>query len=272
MEYTEPSSGQGVIAGPTVGPDGNIYVISDLGGLGAFALSPAGQLLWSNSGNPTFTERGQIGAEIVFGPGRLFAAFDEYCVASSTMFGLSLGGAQQWARAIAGSDDHAHATAAPTCDRLGRKPLPDRDGRRERVEPPPGPAEHWGRALGLLAVAVERHVGAECRAGRLYLPVAKPQLPRFGDTGRAAALDVLRRLDHRPSAVTPDGSIVVAGSRPNFGEPGSVRGWNAATGSLAWQVDLPNENGGYQIAYTRPRFSADSQTAYFGTAILGGRG
>ena len=39
--YTEPSVGQGVIAGPTVGPDGNIYVISDYGGLGAFALSPA---------------------------------------------------------------------------------------------------------------------------------------------------------------------------------------------------------------------------------------
>ena len=75
-------------------------------------------------------------------------------------------------------------------------------------------------------------------------------------------------IDH--PAVSPDGTVVVAGSRPNFGQPGSVRGWNAATGTLAWQIDLPNENGGYQIAYTRPRFSADSQTAYFGTAILGG--
>jgi outer membrane protein assembly factor BamB len=103
--FTEPSSGQGVIAGPTVGPDGNIYVISDLGGLGAFALSPAGQLLWSNPGNPTFAENGQLGVEIVFGSGRLYAAFDERSVALSTMFGLSLGGAQQWARAIAGGDD-----------------------------------------------------------------------------------------------------------------------------------------------------------------------
>ena len=72
--------------------------------------------------------------------------------------------------------------------------------------------------------------------------------------------------------MSPDGSIVVAGDRPNFGEPGSVRGWNASTGALSWQVDLPNENGGYQIAYTQPRFSADSRTAYFGTAILGGGG
>jgi hypothetical protein len=35
-------------------------------------------------------------------------------------------------------------------------------------------------------------------------------------------------------------------------------------------MNLPNENGGYQIAYTQPRFSADSRTAYFGTAILAG--
>ena len=69
--FTEPSSGQGVIAGPTVGPDGNIYVISDFGGLGAFALSPTGQLVWSNPGNPTFAENGQLGVEIVFGSGRL---------------------------------------------------------------------------------------------------------------------------------------------------------------------------------------------------------
>jgi outer membrane protein assembly factor BamB len=103
--FTEPSSGQGVIAGPTVGPDGNIYVVSDTPGLGAFALSPAGQLLWSNSGNPTFAEHGQLGVEVVFGSGRLFAAFDEVSVALSTMYGLSLGGVQQWARPLGGSDN-----------------------------------------------------------------------------------------------------------------------------------------------------------------------
>jgi hypothetical protein len=49
-----------------------------------------------------------------------------------------------------------------------------------------------------------------------------------------------------------------------------VRAWNAATGSVAWEVNLPNENGGYQVLETQPQFSADSQTAYFGTAILAG--
>jgi hypothetical protein len=75
-------------------------------------------------------------------------------------------------------------------------------------------------------------------------------------------------VDH--PAVSPDGSVVVAGVRPNFGEPGLVRAWDAATGAVLWEVALPNENGGYQVLYTRPRFSADSRTAYFGTAVLAG--
>ena len=54
--FTEPAGGQGVIVGPTVGPDGNIYAVTDIGGIGALALSPKGRLLWSNTGNPIFSE------------------------------------------------------------------------------------------------------------------------------------------------------------------------------------------------------------------------
>ncbi|MDX6477134.1 MAG: cytochrome c, partial [Gaiellaceae bacterium] len=68
--------------------------------------------------------------------------------------------------------------------------------------------------------------------------------------------------------VSPQGTIVVAGSRPNFGVAGTVRGWNSSNGSLLWQVNLPDENGGFQVVETRPRFARDGQTAYVGTAIL----
>ena len=115
--YTEPSVGQGVIAGPTVGPDGNIYAISDYGGLGAFALSPEGQLLWSNLGNPTFAENAQLGVEIVFGSGRLYAAFDERAVGPSTMFGLSLG-----RHAAVGERRSAAATTHSCSSSVSRRP------------------------------------------------------------------------------------------------------------------------------------------------------
>ena len=69
-------------------------------------------------------------------------------------------------------------------------------------------------------------------------------------------------------AVSPDGGVVVAGDRPEFGVPGNLRGWDAQTGALAWQAELPLQGDAYQIVYTRPGFSPDSSTAYVGTATF----
>jgi hypothetical protein len=268
--YTEPSSGQGVIAGPTVGPDGNIYVISDYGGLGAFALSPAGQLLWSNPGNPTFSEYGQLGAEIVFGSGRLYAAFDEFGVASSTMFGLSLGGTQLWARALGGSDDmFMQRQRQPAVGEDGSLYLSAMGGANgwglRRVDPSNGNVL-WNYSPWPSNGMSPPSVGPD---GSVYFSRSLAYLESVSANGQSRWTFSDGSIVDQP-AVSPDGSIVVAGNRPNFGEPGSARGWNASTGALAWQVDLPNEDGGYQVVYTQPRFSADSGTAYFGTAILAG--
>ena len=261
-----------MIAGPTVGPDGNIYVISDLGGLGAFALSPAGQLLWSNPGNPTFAENGQLGAEIVFGSGRLYAAFDERSVALSTMFGLSLGGAQQWARAIGGSDDpFMQQQRQPATGSDGSLYLTGMGGANgwglKRVDPGSGNVL-WNYSPFPSNGMSAPSVGPD---GSVYFSRSLGYLESVTPAGQSRwTFSDGSIIDH--PAVSPDGSVVVAGVRPNFGQPGSVRAWNAATGSVDWQIDLPDENGGNQVLYTQPRFSADSGTAYFGTAILGGSG
>jgi len=268
--FTEPSVGQGVIAGPTVGPDGNIYVISDFGGLGAYALSPSGQLLWSNSGNPTFLEYGQMGAEIVFGSGHLFAAFDEFGVAASTMFGLSLGGTQEWARPVGGSDDPFMQPQ--------RQPATGRDGSLFLTAM--GGANGWSlyrvdQATGNLLWQQSPYPSNGMSApsvgpdGSVYFSRSLSYLDSVTPAGQSHWTFFDGSIIDHP-AVSPDGNVVVAGSRPNFGEPGTVRGWDAASGQLQWQLDLPTESAGYQILYTQPRFSADSQTAYFGIASLGG--
>ena len=269
--FTEPSVGQGVIAGPTVGPDGNIYVVSDYGGLGAFALSPAGELLWSNPGNPRFLEYGGAsGAEIVFGGGRLYVAFDEFGIAPSTIFALSLGGAQQWARPLGGSDDmFMQQQRQPATGQDGSLYMTARGGANGwslyRIDPASGNVlaglSPWP-ANGMSPPSV----GPD---GSVYFSRSLSYLHSVTSTGSTRwTFSDGGIVDH--PAVSPNGAVVVAGNRPNFGEPGSVRGWNSATGALAWQIDLPNENGGYQVVSTQPRFSADSQTAYFGTAILAG--
>jgi hypothetical protein len=270
--FTEPSSGQGVIAGPTVGPDGNVYVISDLGGLGAFALSPSGQLLWSNPGNPTFAERGQLGAEIVFGGGRLYAAFDEYAVGPSTMFALTQGGSQQWATALGGSDDmFMQQQRQPATGSDGSLYLTAMGGESgwslRRIDPSTGNVL-WQRSPWPANGMSPPSVGPD---GSVYYARSLGHLDSVTSAGQPRWTFFDGSIVDHP-AVSPDGSTVVAGSRPNFGEPGTVRGWSAATGQLAWQITLPNEDGGYQIAYTQPRFSADGRTAYVGTAVLAGAG
>ncbi len=268
--YIEPTAGQGVIAGPTVGPDGNIYVISDYGGLGAFALSPAGQLLWSNPGSPTFSEYGQFGAEIVFGSGVLYAAFDEVAVGPSTMFGLSLGGTQLWARALGGSDDmFMQRQRQPAIGADGSLYMTAMGGANgwglRRVDPSSGNVL-WNYSPWPSNGMSPPSVGPD---GSVYFSRSLAYLESVASNGQSRwTFSDGGIVDH--PAVSPDGSIVVAGNRPNFGEPGSARGWDASTGALAWQVDLPNEDGGYQVVQTQPRFSADSGTAYFGTAILAG--
>ena len=268
--YTEQTAGQGVIAGPTVGPDGNIYVISDYGGLGAYALSPAGQLLWSNPGSPNFLEYGQLGAEVVFSSSRLFAAFDEVGVAGSTMYGLSLGGAQQWAQAMGGSDDvFMQQQRQPATGADGSLYLTAMGGANgwslRRIDPATG-GVLWGYSPwpsnGMSPPSV-------AKTGTVYFSRSLSYLDSVSASGQVRWTFFDGSIIDHP-AVSPDGSTVVAGDRPNFGEPGSVRGWNASTGALKWQIDLPNENGGYQVAYTQPRFSADSRTAYVGTAVLAG--
>jgi len=110
--FTEPAGGQGVIVGPTVGPDGNIYAVTDIGGVGALALSPKGNLLWNNVGSPTLDENGQTGAEVAFGrsqPGgpadRLFVGVDRGVPTGGVLRAFTFGGTQSWAIAAGGVDN-----------------------------------------------------------------------------------------------------------------------------------------------------------------------
>lgn len=90
---------QGLLAGPGVGPDGNVYGIMETPGIGAFSLDPAdGGLLWSNEGDPVMNEHGQRGLEIAFGADRFYSAFDERAVnPTSLLYGFSLDGDQLFA-------------------------------------------------------------------------------------------------------------------------------------------------------------------------------
>ena len=201
--FTEPPGGQGVIAGPTVGPDGNIYAVTDLGGLGALALSPAGQLLWSNTGDPVMAEQAQLGVEMSFGPSHPGGAVDQFYVTFDDfgsserdhMYAFRLTGEQVWTiplfmtkdtsgmmqqqRPIVGPDGTVFLSASvPDRRKLVAQRI--RSGERsvaQKLFPKPGP----------------RHVRADRRPGWKSLLWPESELPSRGYRRFRPAMDFLRR-------------------------------------------------------------------------------
>jgi outer membrane protein assembly factor BamB len=87
------ATGNDIIAGPSIGPDGNIYAVAEFPGIGLFSLTPAGQLRWKTG---SFGEYGPLGQEIAFGSGQLYFAFDMVGMGSPSLFGYSLAGAKRF--------------------------------------------------------------------------------------------------------------------------------------------------------------------------------
>jgi outer membrane protein assembly factor BamB len=215
--FVELTSGQGVIAGPTVGPDGNIYVVGDIGGIGAFALSPAGDLLWSNPGDPIFGEYGQLGAEIVFGSGRLFTSFDEVAVhQSAMMYGLTLGGTQDWAVAVPDANDiFMQRQAQPAVGPGGSLYLTGFNSQSgwslirfdQNTGAPVWSYTQWP-ANGMSPPSIAPDGSIYLSRSLSFLDAVTPNGDNRWTYFDGSIIDLPR--------VSPDGSVVVAGDRPNF--------------------------------------------------------
>jgi len=270
-----------IIAGPTVGPDGNIYAVTNTStsgeGLGAFSLTPAGQLRWSARGDPNVFEYGSSGVEIVFGasqsgrqPDQLYVAFNERAVAESSLFAFRMTGGQRWSVPSGGQEQSVFSQ--PQC-----QPAVGPDG-TVYLTTFSSSAGHQLRAVnpsnGSLRWAVTLDPGNDVSApdvgvdGTIYVAHALSYLSAYAPDGtrRWRIFDggVLRY-----PIVSLSNRVLVAGQQPQLGMPGAARGYNPGNGQLLWEVLLGRENDGDQVLFSRPRFSQDGRIVYFGTTILG---
>jgi hypothetical protein len=248
------ATGQFIIAGPNIGPDGNIYAVADFPGIGLFSLTPAGQLRFS-TGN--FTDFGALGQEIAFGPGRLYFSFDMAGLGSQpSLFGYDLNGNEVFQAQNAANN--SQAAVGPNGNVV--------------IETFP--------TIGLSLTAYSP-------AGTLLwsyhqFPSNTMEHPDVGPDNVVYSVRSLSTL----FAVNPNGTerwrymdpgilfqprvgprndLLFMGGRVTYGAPGFFEAVSTA-GTPLWRVDLPDEPGfdpyGQLVPMTRPVFSPDGNTAY----------
>lgn len=248
--FTDPNGGLGVIAGPGVGPDGNIYVVTNLGGLGVFALSPAGKLLWND---PGFSEYGPLGYEISFGDDQLYFS----CNMSGTgvlasLFGYTLDGEQRFHIQALGADPGQTATS-PDGNRVYAK----RDGWLTAYTPDGSIAWSTGNGSGRSTSAPD--VGPD---GTIYVAAGSNYLLALNADGSEQwRTPLLATVLTGPIVDPQDRYLVTSGY--DIGQPGFILGYST-DGVALWRVPLPYENGGFIWPGARARFSPDGTTAYVG--------
>ena len=266
-QFTDPNS-QEVIGGPAVGPDGKVYAVMDLVGLGAIALSPVdGHLVWSNPGNPRLAEYGQSGLELVFGPRSAGTQPDQFyftCDNFTTdvyghLYAFSLDGSQRWTASLGGVNQPPQVTVAPNGNiSLGVAAYGPSNG-----------SVLWSAYSQLGSGSdLPTDIGPD---GRVYV-IAQYQSALAALNGQNGA--VIWRVPgvsfEQGPVVSPLNDVVVTGGRDNYGLPGYFKAFSTS-GTLLWQIDLPGEPypGMFEYPFERGRFSSDGTTVYMGTTISG---
>ena len=258
-KFTEPAFRR-IFAGPTAGPDGNIYAVSQdfgQGGLGEFQLSPAGQLLGNDPGYGT--RSGFSGIEVVFDSLSQF-----YFTANAGRGGLSayqLGGAAQWRQ---------KGTTQPRVAPDGS--IINGDGLRGIH---PGISAHnadgsvkWhvlGGSTGIDArTPVDVGIDGASYLGTLTSGVGRHITRLRGD----GAIDWQYREVGTASspAISPDNTLLIAGTTPQ-GAPSKISALDPSTGTLLWSETLPPENGGSVREMSMPRFAPNNAAVYIGMDV-----
>jgi|GEM_PF-967498 hypothetical protein len=255
------ATGNDIIAGPSIGPDGNIYAVAEFPGIGLFSLTPAGQLRWKTG---SFGEYGPLGQEIAFGSGQLYFAFDMVGMGSPSLFGYSLAGAKRFQ--LPNPADNSQPDVGPNGNVV---------------------IESFPTGVGL---SLTGYTPAGAIAWSYYrFPGNTQEHPDVGpdntsytvrNLGTLLALDAAGQERWRwvdttimlQPRVRPQNDLLFMGGRVSYGQSGYFQAVTSG-GVPLWRVALPDEPGfppyGQLFPVTRPVFSPDGNTAYGVTDVLG---
>jgi hypothetical protein len=259
LKWTFKNTGHLIMAGPNVGPDGNIYAITQLTGIGLFSLTPAGTLRFSV---PGFSERGALGTVIAFGPSQLYFALDGTGVTQPSLFSYTLNGVKRFqapnaannARPVVGPNGNIVVETFPGNIGLGLSGYS------------PAGAQLWNFASW--NTLEHPDVGPDNFAYSVRNLSTLFSLTTAG-AERWKYVDTVIMFEPR---VRPQNDFLFMGGRITYGAPGLFQAVSTA-GTPLWRVDLPDEPGfepyGQLVPMTRPVFSPDGNTGYGVTDVAG---
>lgn len=251
------ATNQLIKAGPSIGPDGNIYAVTRLSGIGLFSLTPAGQLRFSTG---VFSERGLLGEEIAFGAKQMYFAFDMYATGfPASLFSYDFNGGKLFQ--VFNIAQHTQPAVGPNGNVV--------------IESSAGGLAAYAPSGALLwsfyhfpGGTVHPDVGPDNIA---YTVSALSTLSAIDPSGTERWRYVDSVIMFEPK-VRPSNDLVFMGGRITYGQPGLFQAVST-NGTPLWRVNLPDEPGfspyGQLVPMTRPIFSPDGNTAYAVTDVAG---
>ncbi len=274
--YVEQDS-WGAAVGPAIGPDGNVYVafydvVGNTSGLMSF--TPDGTVRWNNPGSPHIYEHGAFGAELVFGASEIGGVVDQVVLTVDRdddrhLYAFDMEtGAQNWTspRGVldaiffqnqlqpgAGPDGTIYMTEFTGFGGLGWG--------LKAIDPSNG-QDIWRFDPDILSTISGPDIGSD---GTIYVSWDISRVGALHPDGTSKWTHVDFDGINTMPRVSPNNDVVVVAGGP-FGEPGRIKGLNAATGEELWRVQLPVENGNVW-PNASAMFTPDGSTAYFVTDI-----
>lgn len=245
-------------AGPTVGPDGNIYAVADNqtdSGLGAISITPAGKIRWNKLGYIHANGTAGQTKEIIFSAGQLYFCLNRIDAISGLQALSMSNGERLWTKPG------------------DRQPAISKGGRIYTIS-----AFLTGSFAEISAYDVngnllKKYFGNGTKditspdidsAGIFY--VGKDYQLIVGENPNGTQkFSVKTKAYVQAPAVSPLNNLIVAGSSQSLA-PGYVTGVSN-TGILKWSVLLSLGGDNYATPISKPKFSNNGLVVYIGTAL-----
>ena len=268
--FIPPEPGR-IFAGPNIGPDGNIYAAQEIrgdDGIGLFALSPQGNLLWSNPGDPILgTVDGDISNnEIIFSDDRLyFSIIRQRSGGSGVTYSFDLNGNQHWHTGT--SDLHLPFYGFPRVDPFGRVVGPRGQTGVMTINEDGSVAWqqfHPGNPNVMDMATVDTN-------GNVFIPdwlgVEMWSLDSAGNTRWVLGTEA--DLFSNGVGISPDNEVLVNTGAEGFEARAFIRGMNPNDGAIFWRQDLEPEQGiNQRINNLYPVFGNVAQSSRTGSRSL----